>query len=258
MRRSHTIAGVAGTAALLAVSAWLFTAEAKGTLPPGRYVGAAPAKLFLEGPRALSVRHDALRRAAIYAPSSRSFSALPEPGDAPLVCRFLAEEPTGTTAKFNCVLDGGEVIKVKYSRNSEIHAEAAASRLLKTLGFAADDVRIVPRVRCYGCPRFPFFTSQMLFLAHVPQLLPPNGHAGAYTNFEWAAVERRFNAPAIETETTEGWACRCFGTPDSITSTVGPTTNAISTAGCRRSGIESTRSRTPGLAVTHIEVVSSQ
>ena len=32
------------------------------------------------------------------------------------------------------------------------------------------------------------------------------GTTDGYTDFEWPAVERRFDAPAIETPTTEGWA----------------------------------------------------
>jgi hypothetical protein len=104
------------------------------------------------------------------------------------------------------VLEGGEIVKVKYGRNSEIQAETAATRLLDRLGYAADEVQIVPRVRCYGCPRFPFFTTQLLTLARVPSLLAPHGYDNAYTDFEWPAVERRFDAPAITTPTTEGWA----------------------------------------------------
>jgi hypothetical protein len=104
------------------------------------------------------------------------------------------------------VLDGGEIIKVKYGRNSEIHAETAATRLLASLGYPADEVRIVPRVRCYGCPRFPFLTTQLLSIARMPTLIGPHGYDEWYTDFEWPAVERRFGAPAIETPTTEGWA----------------------------------------------------
>ena len=60
------------------------------------------------------------------------------------------------------MLDGGEVVKVKYNRNPEIQAEVAATRLVSRLGFGADRVEIVPRLRCYGCPRFPFLTMRLL------------------------------------------------------------------------------------------------
>jgi hypothetical protein len=104
------------------------------------------------------------------------------------------------------VLDGGAIIKVKYGRNSEIQAEAAATRLLALLGYPSDYVHVVPRVRCYGCPRFPFLATQLLSIARVPTLLGPRGYPDAYTDFEWPAVERRFDAPPIETPDTKGWA----------------------------------------------------
>ena len=152
------------------------------------------------------IRRDALARAAIRRPGPPKTAPTYASGDDTLTCRYLAEEPSGTSAKFNCVLDGGEIIKVKYGRNPEIHSEAAATRLLTLLGYAADEVDIVPRVRCYGCPRFPFFTTQLLSLTPFAALLAPYGHDNAYTDFEWPAVEHRFPASAIETSTNTGWA----------------------------------------------------
>ena len=123
----------------------------------------------------------------------------------PLTCRFLAEEPSGTTSKFDCVVAGGDVVKVKYGRNSEIHAEMAATRLLRGLGYAADDVTIARRVRCYGCPRYPFITMRLLSLVSATNLLSPYGLDDGYTDFEWVAVERKFPAAGIETGTQKGW-----------------------------------------------------
>jgi hypothetical protein len=194
-----------GLAAILlaGISTWLFTAEASGALPSGHYIAAPRAAWPATPTHADSVRRDALIRAAVRLPGPLRGTA--DPAE-PLTCRYLAQEPSGTSAKFDCVLDGGEIVKVKYGRNSEIQAETAATRLLDRLGYAADEVRIVPRVRCYGCPRFPFFTTQLLTLARVPSLLSPYGHDNAYTDFEWPAVERRFDAPAVITPRTEGWA----------------------------------------------------
>lgn len=202
--------------ALAGVSTWLLAAQEQGELPPGHYVATPQATWLLTGPNAQALRRDALNRASVRLPGPRRgvVPAGPLRGTRPtyaadpveLTCRFLSGEPTGTSAKFDCVLDGGQIIKVKYSRNPEIHAEAAASRLLTALGYAADEVRIVRRVRCYGCPRFPFLTSQLLWLARTPDLLSPHGYDDAYSDFEWVAVERRFDAPAIETEQVEGWA----------------------------------------------------
>jgi len=38
------------------------------------------------------------------------------------------------------------------------------------------------------------------------ELLGPGGFANGYTDFGWVAIERRFPAPPIETDDTEGWA----------------------------------------------------
>lgn len=192
------------------VSTFLFAAQERGELPAGHYAATPQAKWRLMGPHADALRRDALNRAAVRLPGplrgTRSTYESDPLEASHLTCRFLSNEPTGTSAKFDCVLDGGQIIKVKYSRNPEIHAEVAASQLLRALGYAADDVRIVRTVRCYGCPRFPFLTSQLLRLARAPNLLSPHGYDDAYTDFEWVAVERRFDAPPIETEDAAGWA----------------------------------------------------
>jgi hypothetical protein len=150
-----------------------------------------------------AVRDDAFRRAGVYLDASDA--ALMERehvlDDRFLSCRFLAEPPSGTTPKFSCVLENGETVKVKYGRNPEIQAEVAATRLLRSLGLAADRMTIVGTVRCYGCPRFPFLTMRLLSFANATRSVQAEG----YTEFEWAAVEQKFAAPAIETEAVEGW-----------------------------------------------------
>jgi hypothetical protein len=210
---SRIIAGFAAIAAFGSVSTWIFAAEARGPLPPGNYAASAPVVWSLTGSHAAANRRDAIARANVRLrnPDTVMFERSSEPrtaatNDSPLVCRFLSEEPTGTSAKFNCVLNGGAVIKVKYNRNPEIHAETAASTLLDALGFAADHVRIVPWLRCYGCPRYPFLAMQLLSLTRATDILAPHGYDHAYTDFERVAVEVRFDAPAIETDTAEGWA----------------------------------------------------
>jgi hypothetical protein len=191
------------TLALFGLSTWLFAAEGRGALPSGHFDAVPHLDWPVTPGGADALRREALMRASVRLPDRPA----PRSGPAdPLTCRYLAEPPSGTSAKFNCVLDGGEIVKVKYGRNSEIHAETAATRLLALLGYAADEVRIVPRVRCYGCPRFPFLTTQLLTMARMPTLIGPHGYDEWYTDFEWPAVERRFDAPAIETPITEGWA----------------------------------------------------
>jgi len=53
-------------------------------------------------------------------------------------------------------------VKVKYGGTGEIPAEIAGTSLLRALGFGADRMYVVPRVRCYGCPRFPFYLTWAL------------------------------------------------------------------------------------------------
>ncbi len=212
------MSGLAGALAVVGVSTWLFAAEDRGALPPGHYEASPIPDWPVTLDHADAIRRDAFARAAVRltpeaGPAAvagglhaSGRSAVDPLAASPVTCQFLSNEPSGTSAKFDCVLDGGDIIKVKYGRNSEIHAEAAATRLLTALGFAADRVRIVPLVRCFGCPRFPFLTTQLLAMARLPGLLAPHGYEDAYTDFEWVAVEQRFGAPAIETGDTEGWA----------------------------------------------------
>ena len=116
-------------------------------------------------------------------------------------CQFVPHVPDGTTFKFDCTLASGETVRVKYGHEPEIHAEAAATRLLAALGYAADRVYLVPRLRCYGCPRNPFVTMHVLDLFRAPPAPEDD-----YVEFEWAGVERKFDAPAIEDDDRKGWA----------------------------------------------------
>src|SRR5687767_11957355 len=123
MRRPRLFAATGGLAALVAVSLWVFTAEARGALPEGDFTPAAQPVWPLSEAAAQSLRNDALTRAALRVahPEIVSISSVPKPDlppDDPLTCRYLHDAPSGTTAKFNCVLAGGVVIKVKYNRNS--------------------------------------------------------------------------------------------------------------------------------------------
>jgi hypothetical protein len=102
------------------------------------------------------------------------------------------------------VLAGGDVVKVKYGRNPEIHAETAATALLRRLDYPADYVTIVPRLHCYGCPRFPFATMALVTLFGVP--VTPEADDGSFQEFTWVSVEQKFPAPAIETADESGWA----------------------------------------------------
>lgn len=210
--RQRWLIGAIVIASIVGVSVWVTATDQAGATPPGNYSPAAARSWHLRGADAGARRRDALQRAAIRI-ASPTRVALPPitlgAADAlagPLpTCRFLPEPISGTTPKFHCVFAGGDVVKVKYGRNPEIHAEAAATRLLDALGFPADFVAIVPRLRCYGCPRLPFETLLLSSLLPV-RLGAPDRRRDGYTDFEWVAVERRLPAPAIETDDDKGWA----------------------------------------------------
>jgi hypothetical protein len=186
---------------------WIADATTHGTPPRGDFEPRRLDVWTLTGADGEMIRRDTLRRALFELDSSDAITptpALAVPSDGPLTCRFLVAPPSGTSAKFDCVLDGGEVVKVKYGRNPEIQAETAASSLLPMLGYAADRVTIVPRLRCHGCPRFPFLAATLAHRFSLPLLR--DATAEGYTDFEWVSVERKFPAQPIETDARKGWA----------------------------------------------------
>ena len=72
---------------------------------------------------------------------------------------------------------------------AEVRAEWRR-HLLTALGFGADRMFYVPRVRCFGCPRFPFAATRVWWLSAreaIVRRLP----ADRYVDFEDVAVERR-------------------------------------------------------------------
>jgi hypothetical protein len=122
-------------------------------------------------------------------------------------CRFVPERVGGTTPKFYCTLEGGETVKVKYGAgNAELFAEVVATRLLSALGFGADRMYAVERVRCYGCPPFPFQAlrchERTGFLRAC--LAGARGHRAVV--FEPAVIERRLDGRKIQAVGNQGWA----------------------------------------------------
>jgi len=207
--RLITAALVIGTLGVL--STYLAAAQHQGPAPAGNFTAQPIADWELSGPDVDARRAELLRRAEVrFEADEFAFPELTagQVGVTIPHCRFRNDPPSGTTAKFNCVLDGGTVIKVKYGRNPEIQGEVAGTRLLRLMGFPADDVTIVPRLRCYGCPRDPFVTVVAGTWTYTRELLGPAGFDNGYTDFEWVSIERKFPAPAIETDLVEGWAWR--------------------------------------------------
>ena len=155
-------------------------------------------------------RLDALARAQVWRPPDvpvPQARLAPDPGQPRVIeCKFKITELGGTASKFDCVLDTGEQIRVRYGRTLEIPSEVAATRLLHSLGFGADTVTLVERVRCHGCPSAPFMTMKAVDLTQTETLFKKVVDYGAHKDFEWVAVEKKHHGRAIEADTVEGWA----------------------------------------------------
>lgn len=175
-------------------------------LPPGDYTPRpAEEDLVLPEGERTRVRADALRRARVWAPPatpipSADLSGNPTGpgtfGAADVVpCRFELKSSEGRTPKFSCVLAGGDVIKVKYGRNNpETFGEVAATRLVAALGFGADRMYVVGKVRCFGCPAFPY--------PKVGIFDALRADPSRAIEFEMAVIERRIPGREID----GGWA----------------------------------------------------
>jgi hypothetical protein len=153
-------------------------------------------------------RADLIARAQVWRAPEKSIaqaSLAPEIANE-MQCRFTLGDLGGTTPKFHCRLESGEEVRAKYGPGGEIPAEAAATRLLSVLGFGADRVTLVKRLRCYGCPKEPFVTSKIVESTGTGKLYAKTIDHGEFEEFEWIALEHRFPAPAIETDDWKGWA----------------------------------------------------
>jgi hypothetical protein len=199
MGRAQFACAIALVLALAGWLIWAATPAAVGHSPAETHTPLSAEAWTLSGSDSAVQRRRLLSRAGFqFRPAARPWPPL----DA---CRYLPDVPSGTTAKFDCVFAGGETLKVKYGGDPELHAEVAASRILTALGYGADDMQFVERLRCYGCPRLPFLTE--LISASVPALgLDRWPREERYTDFTWVTVERKPPLRAIETADKEGWA----------------------------------------------------
>lgn len=210
-RRGALIAIGVSLASSVALAAWLLPTGHED-VPP--FSTARDRAIWGGQPAPDDARAVAIRQARVWMPRDAAAADLasnpPDPGghlsQAVVRCRYLDRPAHGTTPKFDCVLPDGEVVKVKYGRTGEIHAEIAATRLLAALGFGADRMYLVPRVRCYGCVRTPFYTVWALDYVHARNLFVRSVPEDRYTDFEWAAVERRFDGAEIDGGPEGGWA----------------------------------------------------
>ena len=156
-----------------------------------------------------ALRADALRRAAVWHPPAVAIeranfevSPLRLPDD--VECSFMVNDVGGTAPKFDCQLPSGEIVKIKYS-GAEPYGEVASSRLLAALGFGADRVTFVRRLRCHGCPWFPFATMKAVELARARGLYRRVVNYRDVVEFEWVAIEGKFAGEPIETDEHRGW-----------------------------------------------------
>ena len=165
--------------------------------------------------RELDLRNQALRSARVWSPppvpvGQVDFSANPPGGPRPgddVSCRFVLEAVGGTTPKFNCQLPDGKIIKVKYGvSNAETHAEVAATRLVNALGFGADSMFVVRRVRCAGCPPFPYQALKCYAETNLRACLGGEPDYSKIVDFDTAVIEHRLEAKTIEAADAKGWA----------------------------------------------------
>ena len=121
-------------------------------------------------------------------------------------CRFKPGGIAGSTPKFECELPGGEHVKVKYGRsNAEVYTEVAATRLFAALGFPADRMYVVQRVRCFGCPEDPFPRLECVNDGTPIEDCFPSLDFTAYQDFEDAVIERPLKGRRIEMKNLRGW-----------------------------------------------------
>jgi hypothetical protein len=211
------VGGLIALALTIPVSRYFLTDEgAQGAgLPKDATTTAratADAESLHDDSRTVSVREraDAIARAHVWrtpkTPIERAHLGADPTTPSIIECRFRLSDLGGTTPKFNCVLDSGKELRVKYGPGAEIPGEAAATRLLTALGFVADTVTPVERLRCYGCPNEPFVTTKVVEATGAQRLYERVADDDEYEDLEWVSVEQKFAARPIEAESQKGWA----------------------------------------------------
>jgi hypothetical protein len=164
---------------------------------------------------AARVREDALAAARVWSQPAIpvahfDFAANPPEGFAPaddVSCRFTVQKLSGGTPKFHCQLPDGRILKIKYGKqNAELEAEVAGTRLLRALGFGADDMFTVRAVHCAGCPRLPFQALRCRdrlgsdFLCFAGPL-----DYNTIRTFRSAVIERRLDGNIVAAFEDQGW-----------------------------------------------------
>jgi len=208
--RVRAITGLLTITAAIAITAASLPKQDKPARPDQKTDQKADKKKPLK-PKTVSreERNDALSRAAVWQqppPIARAQLASDPKQPKMLQCTFEIAYVNGTAPKFECRLENGDHLRVKYGQSPEVPSEVATTRLLHTLGFGADDMTLYETVRCYGCPAEPFITMKTLGFAGAEQMYGKVMNPKDYKDFAWAATEKKFPGRAIETEDLEGWA----------------------------------------------------
>jgi hypothetical protein len=153
-----------------------------------------------------AARHETIRRTRVWQPPPVPVAEADLGSNPPgfvdeaqeLTCRFLVERSAGMTAKFHCVLPDGRRIKVKYgAANAERATEVAATRLVSALGFGADRMYVLARVRCQGCPVFPY--------PRFPLLDALRSDPAQVRTFDDVVIELPLEGRAVEEASLSGW-----------------------------------------------------
>jgi hypothetical protein len=112
--------------------------------------------------------------------------------NAAVTCDYVEQKLEGSSPKFDCRLDDGTVVKVKYGPGGEVQGEILSTRLLWALGFGADHMYPVV-LTCRGCSSDPWTKRKPTDQTHV---------------FDLAVIERKAPGHAVETKNVKGWSWR--------------------------------------------------
>jgi hypothetical protein len=208
--RRNRIALAGAMCAAAAATAWLFLARHEPTPPLVDDLEAASSASSTDTKLVVTdeVRANLLRRAQVWKPPAVPIARARFDGINldELSCKFKVGDLGGTSPKFDCTLESGEEVRIKYGNGPEVPAEAAATRLLGALGFGADHITLLRKLRCFGCPDEPFSTLKAVEITRTEPLFKHVVDYTDYEEFHWVAIERKFEARPIETTQVEGWA----------------------------------------------------
>jgi hypothetical protein len=202
MRARYVVASTLGVAVVLAAGLTLATRGGPGTDPPADS-GERPS-ISPEERLAVLTRAQVWSQPGV-APGRARLGAAPDQ-PALVECDFQVTELGGTARKFDCELADGRKIRVKYGRTPEVPSEVAASGLIHALGFGADEVMLVERLRCHGCPADPFLAMKTTDATRTQGWFERLVDYGRSKDFTWVSVERKHPGRPIRSDDLEGWA----------------------------------------------------